>query len=113
MRTRVAGLALAAALIGVAAEAAVPPPPKPPQSQPLPAQCDPKNSADYVPGLDVHGKAVAPADLPSNAPDVVISTRVYPTVPSQNPRQPGSSVAVQLNGLGAVPHCQPIVNERH
>jgi hypothetical protein len=89
----------------VAAPAPLPPPPPPLTSPPpaaMPACIDPRDSADYVPGVDAYGRPVAPADLPGGA-DVQISTEVYPILKSTNP---------QLNGVGVIANLPGLANRR-
>ena len=71
-----------------------------------PLQCDLKASPDYVPGIDVKGREVAPADLPSNQ-QAVIDTRVYVETRPRNRRLPRTGVIVNLPDLGA-PACVPL-----
>jgi hypothetical protein len=100
--------------------------PLPPPVQSVPQACKPADSADYSPGVDVHGMPVAPADLPSGN-DIVVDTTVFvdvgspqspqvpqagprrgpPQPPQQNPGLPHAGVAVQLNGLNPLPPCPP------
>lgn len=81
-----------------------PPPDVPPEEPPL--QCDLKASPDYVAGIDVKGRAVAPADLPSNQ-QVVIDTQVYVETRPRDRRLPRTGVIVNLPDLGA-PACVPL-----
>jgi hypothetical protein len=71
-----------------------------------PACVNARDSADYVPGVDVHGRPVAPADLPGSA-DVQISTEVYPILKSKNPQLNGVGVVANLPGLANRPLCPP------
>jgi hypothetical protein len=95
------------------ADAAAPPAslprPSPAQVQAPPSvPCiDPRDTADYVPGVDVKGHKVPPADLPGSSTDVQISTEVYAELPSTNPQLRGAGVAVNLPGLQAPPVCPP------
>lgn len=92
-----------------AAPAPVPPPPPPPASAATasqPACIDPRDSAEYVPGVDAYGRPVAPADLPGG-PDVQISTEVYPILKSKNPQLNGVGVVANLPGLANRPICPP------
>jgi hypothetical protein len=86
---------LAAILLASGAIAGEAPPSAPP-AKPAPAAPPPcinaRDTADYVPGADVYGRPVAPADLPGTA-QVQISPEVYPILKSRNP---------QLNGVGVV-----------
>ena len=72
-----------------------------------PAPCVPKG-AEYVPGVDVYGRPVKPADVPSDT-QVVVSTEVYPEVRSNNPQLQGTGLRVRIEGLGQPPKCQPKV----
>jgi hypothetical protein len=56
--------------------------------------------------VDVHGRPVAPADLPGGA-DVQISTEVYPILKSKNPQLNGVGVVANLPGLVNRPLCPP------
>ncbi len=92
------------------ADAAVPaviplPPPPAAQAQPPQPACSERNSADYVPGVDAYGRAVAPADLPGSSTDVQVSTQVFAQVRTANPQLKGVGVAVNLPGLQAPPPC--------
>ena len=96
-------------LLGTLAAGAAPEPaPRTPRSPaPDPACVDAKNSADYVPGVDVHGRSVAPADLPGSSTDVQISTEVYAELRSANPQLRGVGVVANLPGLETRPPCPP------
>src|SRR6266851_2220338 len=88
-----------------AAPARLPSPPPSLASPPpaaMPACIDPRESEEYVPGVDAYGRPVAPADLPGGA-DVQISTEVYPILKSKNP---------QLNGVGVVANLPGLANRR-
>jgi hypothetical protein len=76
----------------------------PPEEPPL--QCDLKASPDYVPGIDVKGREVAPADLPTGR-QVEIDTQVYVETRPRNRRLPRTGVIVNLPDLGA-PACVPL-----
>jgi len=67
--------------------------------------CDPRQSADHFPGVDVKGRPVAPADLPSGN-DVQISTEVYAAVRLPDPQLRGVGVIANLPNLGS-PSCAP------
>lgn len=75
-----------------------------PEDQPIP--CDLRASPDYVAGIDVHGREVAPADLPTGR-EVQIGTEVFVETRSRNPRVRETGVIVNLPGLGA-PACVPL-----
>ena len=77
--------------------------PSAPTAQPAISRCNPQASADYVPGVNVKGRPVAPADLPSST-DVQISTEVYAETHTANPNVPSVGVIVNLPGLAA-PSC--------
>ena len=81
-----------------------PPSDLPPEEPPL--QCDLKASPDYVPGIDVKGREVAPADLPTGR-QVEIDTQVYVETRPRNRRLPRTGVIVNLPDLGA-PACVPL-----
>jgi hypothetical protein len=81
-----------------------PPVQTPPEDQPI--QCDLRASPDYVAGIDVQGREVAPADLPSGR-EVEIGTEVFVETRSRNPRLRETGVVVNLPGLGA-PACVPL-----
>src|SRR5258706_6694863 len=89
---------------------AAPSPPPPPAGQPLaarPQPCvNPRDSAEYVPGVDAYRRPVAPADLPGGA-DVQISTEVYPILKSKNPQLHGVGIVASLPGLANRPICPP------
>ncbi len=111
---RLVPAAVFALLICSSAIAAAPSPPTVPKPPSVPAApvakaatppCDPRASADYVAGVDVKGRSVAPADLPSQA-DVQISTEVYAELRSPNPQLKGVGVVANLPGLAA-PACPP------
>ena len=92
-----------------AAPVPVPAPPTPLAGPPPPAQpacIDPRDSADYVPGVDAYGQPVAPADLPGSA-EVQISTEVYAVLKSKNPQLNGVGVVANLPGLANRPICPP------
>jgi hypothetical protein len=85
-----------------------PAPPASPTPPAGPQPCvNPRDSADYVPGVDASGRPVAPADLPGGA-DVQISTEVYPILKSKNPQLNGVGVVANLPGLANRPICRPI-----
>lgn len=103
----VAMLFVSGAMAAGAAPAPVPPPPPPPPlagppPAAMPACIDPRETGEYVPGVDAYGRPVAPADLPGGA-DVQISTEVYPILNSKNP---------QLNGVGVVANLPGLANRR-
>ena len=54
-------------------------------------------------GVDVHGKPVAPADLPGGV-DVEISTEVFANARTNNPQMRNVGVDVRLKGL-ETPNC--------
>jgi hypothetical protein len=94
---------------GPPAQLTLPPGFEPPQEllpEEPPLQCDLKASPDYVPGVDVNGREVAPADLPSNQ-QVVIDTQVYVETGPRNRRLPRTGAIVNLPDLGA-PACVPL-----
>ena len=81
-----------------------PPRDLPPEDAPL--ECDLRASPDYIPGVDVKGRPVAPADLPTGR-QVEIDTRVYAETGPRNRRLPRTGVVVNLPDLGA-PACVPL-----
>lgn len=90
------------------AQLTLPPNFEPPQDLPpeeLPLQCDLKASPDYVPGIDVKGRDVAPADLQTSR-QVEIDTQVYVETRPRNRRLPRTGVIANLPDLGA-PACVP------
>jgi hypothetical protein len=103
-----AGISVLMLLLGAPSAEAAPQPPKPAkQVPPPPPACNPQASADYVPGIDVKGRPVAPADLPSGS-DIVVSTTVYPEIRSPNPLAPRTGLSVRIDGLGQPPrNCLP------
>jgi len=100
---------VSAGVADAAAPSVAPPLPPPPQIQtPPPVPCvDPRDTAEYVPGVDANGRKVAPADLPGSATDVQISTQVYAELRSTNPQLRGAGVMANLPGLQTPPVCSP------
>ena len=91
------------------AQLTLPPNSTPPVETPRedqPIQCDLRASPDYVAGIDVQGREVAPADVPSGR-EVQIGTEVFVETRSRNPRLRETGVVVNLPGLGA-PACVPL-----
>src|SRR5258706_16091602 len=86
--------------------ASISPPPAKPAPATVPACINPRDTADYVPGVDAYGRPVAPADLPGG-PDVQISTEVYPILKSKNPQLDGVGVVANLPGLANKAICPP------
>ena len=86
-------------------------PAKPPAQPETPAaaRCHPQDSADYVPGVDVRGNSVAPADLPSQT--VVVGTDFYAEVRTSNPQAPRIGVHVRADGLGEPAPCAPALTK--
>jgi hypothetical protein len=103
--------ALAAVLAALPAFAAAPPRDKPPP--PAVACKESRDSPDYVAGVDVHGRAVAPADVPSSRPDIQVSTEVYAELGAKNPRLPRTGVVVNVPSLQAPPPCKPHSTRRN
>ena len=66
-------------------------------------------SAEYVPGVDVHGRAVAPADLNGQlAPDLGTVTIVPRVTVPDNPVMKDAQVVVDLKKLPQTPqNCPP------
>jgi hypothetical protein len=92
---------------GPPAQLNVPPGYEPRQPDaPPPIECDLKASPDYVPGIDVNGRDVAPADLPTGR-QVEIDTQVYVETRSKTRERQRTGVVVNLPGLGA-PACVPV-----
>ena len=71
-----------------------------------PIECDLRASPDYVPGVDVYGREVAPADVPTGR-EVQIDSQVYVETRSKGPQRQRTGVIVNLPGLGA-PACVPL-----
>ena len=69
-------------------------------------ECDLRASPDYVPGVDVYGREVAPADLPTGR-EVQIDSQVYVETRSKGAQRQRTGVIVNLPGLGA-PACVPV-----
>jgi hypothetical protein len=107
--TVIAALFVSAGAAEAAAPAVAPPPPPVPHVQvPAPAPCiDPRDTAEYVPGVDANGRKVPPADLPGSSTDVQISTQVYAELRSSNPQLRGAGVVANLPGLQTTPICPP------
>jgi hypothetical protein len=107
--TIIASFFVSAGVADAAAPPAALPPSSPPQVQtPPPVPCiDARDTADYVPGVDVNGRKVAPADLPGSSTDVQISTQVYAELRSSNPQLRGAGVMANLPGLIRPPICPP------
>jgi hypothetical protein len=86
-------------------------PPPAPQAAPAPVPgvtcVDARNSPDYVPGGEVQGRPVAPADLPGSSTDVQIDTEVYAELRSSNRQLRGVGVVANLPGLQARNPCPP------
>ena len=98
---------VAAILLAFGVIAAAPEPPAKPAPAPAPACVippGPRDSADYTPGTDVHGRPVAPADLPGSG-GVQIRTEVYPIINSKNPQLNGVGVIANLPSLANRPLC--------
>ena len=97
---------------GPPAELALPPdfeqPSEPPPEERL-IECDLRASPDYVPGIDVKGRDVVPADVPTGR-QVEIDSEVLVATRSRNPQLRGTGVIVNLPGLGA-PACVPLEKE--
>jgi hypothetical protein len=91
---------------GPPAQLTLPPNSTQPPPEPPPIECDLKASPDYVPGIDVNGRDVAAADLPTGR-EVQIDTQVYVETRSKTPQRQRSGVVVNLSGLGA-PTCVPV-----
>lgn len=81
-----------------------PPVDAPAEEQPIP--CDLRASPDYVPGIDVQGREVAPADLASGQ-QIEISTEMFVETRPKTPQLRGMGMIVNLPGLGA-PACVPL-----
>jgi PBP1b-binding outer membrane lipoprotein LpoB len=79
----------------------------PAEDQPI--QCDLRASPDYVAGIDVQGRDVAPADVRSGR-DVQINTEIFVEVRPRDRRLRSTGVIVNLPGLGA-PACVPIADK--
>jgi len=108
--TMIAAFCLMAGMANAAVPPPMPlPPPPPPQAQlPPPVPCvDPRDTAEYVAGVDANGRQVAPADLPGSSTDVQISTQVYAELRSRNPQLRGAGVMANLPGLQTPPVCPP------
>ena len=73
---------------------------------PRPLECDLRASPDYVPGVDVYGRDVAPADVPTGR-EVQIDSHVYVETRSKTSQRQRTGVIVNLPGLGA-PACVPL-----
>ena len=98
-----------AAPSGPPAQLALPPNFEPPDDLPPeepPLQCDLNASPDYVPGIDVKGRDVAPADVATGR-QVEIDTQVYVETRPRNRRLPRTGVIVNLPDLGE-PACVPL-----
>ncbi|HYM19121.1 MAG TPA: hypothetical protein VEU06_11200 [Micropepsaceae bacterium] len=78
----------------------------PPSAPANPTCIDAKNSPDYTPGVDARGKAVAPADLPTQG-NVEVSTHVFAEVRTNNRQVPRVGVEVNLDALRQLPPCPP------
>ena len=108
--TMIAAFCLAAGIADAAAPPPAPLPPPPPLQRqlPPPVPCvDPRDTADYVPGVEANGREVALADLPGSATDVQISTQVYAELRSTNPQLRGAGEMANLPGLQTPPICPP------
>jgi hypothetical protein len=90
---------------GPPAQLTLPPNSTQPPPEASPIECDLKASPAYVPGIDVNGREVAPADLPTGR-QVEIDTQVYVETRSKTPQRQRTGVVVNLPGLGA-PACVP------
>ncbi len=55
---------------------------------------------DYVPGVDVHGTKVAPADLLRAVLTVQVDNQIIVRVPTKNPQAPAADVTVTLERIG-------------
>ena len=108
MKTLLPGAVASFVLFGVlAAGAASAPAPAPVPAPKPPSDCvSAKDSADYVAGVDVKGRPVAPADLPGGA-GVQIGTEIYAELRSANPKLRGAGVVANLPGLETKPPCPP------
>jgi hypothetical protein len=92
--------------LGPPAQLSLPPESTQPPPEPPPIECDLRASPDYVPGIDVNGRDVAPADLPTGR-QVEIDTQVYVETRSKTRERQRTGVVVNLPGLGA-PACVPV-----
>src|SRR5512146_3045460 len=79
-----------------------------PSRPPAPNDCvDLHEAPDYVPGVDVQGRAVAPADLPSDS-NLAVNTDVFAEVRTANRQLPSIGVEVDASGLNPKPPCQVV-----
>ena len=91
---------------GPPAQLSLPPNSIQPPPEPPPIECDLKASPDYIPGIDVNGRDVAPADLPTGR-EVQTDTQVYVETRCKTPQRQRTGVVVNLSGLGAAT-CVPL-----
>jgi hypothetical protein len=77
----------------------------PPQAYPAQPCTDPATSADYVPGVDAYGRAVAPADVPGSS-TIDVNSTVHAQIRTHNRAVPFVGVDVALNAL-TPPHACP------
>jgi hypothetical protein len=69
-------------------------------------ECNLLASPDYVPGIGVRDRDVAPADIPTGQ-EVEIDTQLFLEMRTRNPQIRGTGVIVRIPRLGA-PTCIPI-----
>ena len=60
-----------------------------------------------MPGVDVQGQVVAPADLPSDS-NLAVNTDVFAEVRTRNRQVPSVGVEVDAAGLNQKPPCQVV-----
>ena len=80
--------------------------PTEPPAAPTPIECDLKASPDYVPGVDVNGREVVPADAQTGR-EIQIDSQVYVETRSKPRDRQRTGVIANLPGLGA-PTCIPL-----
>ena len=73
--------------------------PTEPPSAPTPIECDLKASPDYVPGVDVNGREVVPADVQTGR-EIQIDSQVYVETRSKPRDRKRTGEIANLQGLG-------------